>query len=74
MIINKKLLNDAIKLTNEIGISGRESRVATLIKTLTKDIKGLKYEFDNLGSLALIKQGTNPKAPIISIAAPQSWW
>ncbi len=68
MALNKKLLNDAIQLSNVIGVSGREQEVAKLIKVLTKDIKGLKYEFDNLGSLAIIKEGTNKKAPLISIS------
>ncbi len=67
--INKKLLSDSIALTNINGISGRESEVANLIKQLTKNISGLKYEFDNLGSLAIIKKGTNPKAPTITISA-----
>ncbi len=69
MTINKKLLSDAIALTNAPGISGREAQIAALVKTLTKSIKGLKYEFDGLGSLALIKEGTNKKGPVISISA-----
>ena len=68
MALNKRLLSDSIKLSNEIGVSGREQKVAKLIQTLTKDIPNLKYQFDNLGSLAIIKEGTDKKAPLISIS------
>jgi len=67
--VNKVLLEDAIKYSNLNGISGHEETIASEIKNDLKDVKGLKFERDNLGSLAVIKKSKTKNAPVISFTA-----
>ena len=64
--LNKKLVLDSIKYSNINGIAGHEEKVVDAIKEDLKNIKGLKFERDGLGSLAVIKKSKNKNAPIIS--------
>ena len=64
--VNKRLLKDAIKYSNLNGISGHEEIIAQEIKNDLKDLDGLKFERDNLGSLAVIKKSKVKNAPVIS--------
>ncbi len=65
--VNKQLIKDAIKYSNINGISAFEEPVAEAIKTDLKDIDGLKFERDNLGSIAVIKKSKEKDAPTIAI-------
>ncbi len=64
---NKRLIEDAIKYSNINGISSFEEPVAKAIKEDLKDIKGLKFERDNLGSIAVIKKSKVKDAPTLAI-------
>lgn len=64
---NKQLVNDAIKYSNINGISAFEEKVAEEIKKDLKDLKGLKFERDNLGSIAVIKKSKIKDAPTLAI-------
>ncbi len=64
---NKKLVADAIKYSNLNGIASFEESVAKAIKEDLKDIKGLKFERDNLGSIAVIKKSKVKDAPTVAI-------
>lgn len=64
--VNKQLQADAIKYSNLNGIAGHEENVAKAIKEDLKEIKGLKFERDGLGSLAVIKKSKAKDAPTIS--------
>lgn len=67
---SKAMEKDLLALSNERGISGHEGRVATLVKSKLQKVPGLKFEKDNLGSLAVIKKGTGGvKVPTISFVA-----
>lgn len=66
--INKNLLNDSIKYSNLNGVAAHEEAVAKQIKEDLKDIKGLKFERDNLGSIAVIKKSKVKDAPTVSIS------
>ncbi|NQX83475.1 MAG: M42 family metallopeptidase [Mycoplasmataceae bacterium] len=66
--VSKNLLNDSIKYSNLNGISGNEEVIALEIKKDLKNIKGIKFERDNLGSLAIIKKSNIKNAPTISIS------
>ncbi len=63
----KQLINDAIKYSNLNGIAAFEAQVAKEIKNDLKDIKGLKFEYDNLGSIAVIKKSKVKDAPTLAI-------
>ncbi len=65
--VNKQLINDAIKYSNLNGISAFEEPIAEAIKNDLKDIAGLKFERDNLGSIAVIKKSKVKDAPTIAI-------
>ncbi len=64
---NKQLVNDAIKYSNLNGIAAFEESIAKEIKEDLKDIKGLKFEYDNLGSIAVIKKSKLKDAPTVAI-------
>ncbi len=65
--VNKQLIKDAIKYSNINGVSSFEEPVAQAIKEDLKDIAGLKFERDNLGSIAVIKKSKVKDAPTIAI-------
>lgn len=66
---NKKRIFKTLKEITEInGISGREYLVKKYIMDNLKNVSGLKFETDNLGSLAVIKKGKSG-SPIISFTA-----
>ncbi len=65
--VNEQLINDAIKYSNLNGIAAFEEPVAKQIKEDLKDIKGLKFEYDNLGSIAVIKKSKVKNAPTVAI-------
>lgn len=65
---NRKLIEDSIKYSNLNGISGREEIIAQAIMKDLKYIKGLTFERDGLGSLAVIKKSTLKDAPTISFS------
>ena len=70
MAHSKQMEKDVIELTNALGVSGHEENVTKIVKAKLSKIPGLKYEKDNLGSLAAIKKGKGgAKAPTISIVA-----
>ncbi len=64
--LNKRLVLDSIKYSNLNGIAGHEENIANAIKDDLKNIKGLKFERDGLGSLAVIKKSKLKNAPTIS--------
>ncbi len=64
---NKQLVSDAIKYSNINAISAFEEPVAKEIKNDLKDITGLKFERDNLGSIAVIKKSKVKDAPTVAI-------
>ena len=64
--LNKRLVQDSIKYSNINGIAAHEEKVVEEIKKDLKDIKGLKFERDSLGSLAVIKKSKIKNAPTIS--------
>lgn len=66
--INNNLLNDSIKYSNLNGISGNEEIIASEIKKDLKNIKGIEFERDNMGSLAIIKKSKIQDAPTISVS------
>ncbi len=66
--VNKQLVSDAIKYSNLNGIAGHEEKVAQAIKEDLKDIKGLEFERDGLGSIAVIKKSAKKDAPTISFS------
>ena len=69
MAHSKQMEKDVIELTNALGVSGHEENVTKIVKAKLSKIPGLKFEKDNLGSLAAIKKGKGAKAPTISIVA-----
>lgn len=66
--LNNNLLRDSIKYSNLNGIAAHEENVAQSIKDDLKNIKGLEFERDNLGSLAVIKKSKTKNAPTISMS------
>lgn len=65
--VNKQLIKDAIKYSNLNGIAAFEEPIAQAIKEDLKDVSGIKFERDNLGSLAVIKKSKVKDAPTIAI-------
>ncbi len=65
--VNKQLVKDAIKYSNLNGISAFEETIAQEIKNDLKDVKGIKFERDNLGSIAVIKKSKVKDAPTLAI-------
>ncbi len=66
----KELIKEAIELSNAEGISGFEDNIAELIKQKLAGVKGITFDRDNLGSLAVFKKGTGGEdAPTISFTA-----
>ncbi len=65
--VNKQLVKDAIKYSNLNGISAFEEPIALAIKDDLKGINGLKFERDNLGSIAVIKKSKAKDAPTLAI-------
>ncbi len=65
--VNKQLVSDAIKYSNLNGISAFEEPIAKAIKEDLSSIKGLKFERDNLGSIAVIKKSKVKDAPTLAI-------
>lgn len=63
------LKRDTINLSQINGIPAHEENVVNYIKKSFKGTSGLKFERDGLGSLAIIKKGTNPDGPIISFTS-----
>ncbi|NOQ50070.1 MAG: M20/M25/M40 family metallo-hydrolase [Mycoplasmataceae bacterium] len=64
------LVENLIEFSNIDGISGHENDVANLIIRKLKGIKGIEFDRDNLGSLAVIKKGKGgSSAPTISFTA-----
>ncbi len=66
--INKQLVDASIKYSNLNGIAGNEERIAQAIKEDLKEIEGLKFERDGLGSIAVIKKSNKKNAPTISFS------
>ncbi len=64
----KDLKQKVIDLSNLDGISSNEEKVAEYIKNETKTLKNIKYERDNLGSLALINE-VSKDYPTVSFTA-----
>ncbi len=62
----KELKKKLIELSNLDGISGHEEEIVSYVKNELKDLKGLKFERDGLGSMAVIKKSKNSKARKIS--------
>lgn len=70
MAHSKNLEKNALKLSDLPGVSGHEEEVTKYIKNNLSTLKKVKFDKDNLGSLAVIKKGSLSKnAPIISIVA-----
>ncbi|BDU67549.1 MAG: peptidase M28 [Candidatus Tyloplasma litorale] len=65
--INEELIKNSIKYSNLDGISSREEEIVNAIKEDLQNIDGLKFERDNLGSLAVIKKSKVENAPTIAI-------
>ncbi len=65
--VNKQLINDAIKYSNLNGIAAFEEPVAQALQQDLKGIAGLKFERDNLGSIAVIKKSKVKDAPTLAI-------
>lgn len=67
---SKAMERDLLALSNTNGISGHEGKVADLVKTKLSKVANLKFEKDNLGSLAVIKKGAGgANAPTVSFVA-----
>ena len=67
---SKQMEKDVLELTRVNGASGHEEAVAEVVKKKLKNIKGIKFDKDNLGSIMALKKGTGGKnAPLISLDA-----
>ncbi len=62
----KELKKKLIELSNLDGISGHEEEIISYVKNELKDLKGLKFERDGLGSMAVIKKSKKANAKKIS--------
>ncbi len=65
----EELIEMSIRYSNINAIPSREEVVAQEIIKDLKDVKGLEFERDGMGSLAVIKKSKNPEAPTVTISS-----
>jgi endoglucanase len=66
---SKQMERDVLELCKANGASGHEEQVAEIVKKKLKNIPGIKFDKDNLGSIMALKKGTGKNAPLISLDA-----
>ena len=66
--LNINLLKNSIKYSNLNGIAAHEEKISDEIKKDLKNVKGIHFERDNMGSIAVIKKSSKENAPTISIS------